>query len=128
MNVNKIKLNIDRLYELDKLIIKYDKFAIQLCNKEIIPKSIILNYTTDKKEKKNILDADGSLITEENNQPVYSMFSFYSQPKDTAPKFDTFEIETDDVLMIQLLGLKLQKMHDERKSIINFLDKKGVKI
>ena len=134
MNVNRLErvtTMIQRLRDIDAQTKELHLLARRLSNGE---RDVSISFLVPdaKEEKKAVLDADGSLITEEQQKYRNSFFASYSLfgvSKPTEPvKPPPPSYRVTDVSAIRVLATVLQGLQDERAQVVSQLQKDGLKV
>lgn len=127
-HIEKIINSYNRLKHLDKEIIEFEKYAIKLANEDCkCSISIKMEFPNDV-PKKEILDSDGSLITNRlSTDDPYKMFFTFgglsSSDNDKNDNSKKLKSEILEVDALQIIGYLIEKKNIERKSLLNFISK-----
>lgn len=127
MNITDIKDSIIKLEELNQQTKELNNIAQKIANQELYPTNLMVNLFKTKKDKKDILDSDGSLVL--GNKPT-GMFRivFYGQEETKKDNDYQLNLKLNDIQILSILGVLLQQYEAEKKQIIKFLTDKNIKL
>ena len=125
-----IKSFIDELDILQKDINDLNRMAMLIASKKSESKLIIEVNDLEKEEKKDILDADGSLKPDNYDEYVNRIIHFHSAGNEQQSKADESFIEDDrkGILTLEIIGCMLYHKEYRKQELINKLKALKIKI
>lgn len=129
MDLTEIKQTFDKINEYTDLIFKLNKLGQDIACQKELPLEINIKTINDKLKKEQILDSDGSLISEDTSSK-FSPFGFilYGKFDDDKSNYNNLNLKLSDVQLLSIIGILIQSYTQEREKLTKELKNLGIKI